>query len=211
MTINYTTQGTCSKAIIIDVDDQTKTVNNVTFIGGCPGNTAGIGQLVKGMPVDQVIKRLEGIPCGLKRTSCPDQLARALKSIALVLIACFFLCLTSCQESKKERFTREAREYTERNCPQRITADGTIILDSLVYDDSNTMTYYYSVVSDSSQIELLREEQEELRKNIRSGIINSVELKHVKEERVTIVHNYRSTLGEEIFNFTFTPEDYSSK
>ncbi|MCH5177732.1 MAG: TIGR03905 family TSCPD domain-containing protein [Prevotellaceae bacterium] len=80
MKIEYPTQGTCAKAILIDVDDTTKTINNVTFIGGCNGNTSGISMLVKGMKVDDVIQRLNGIQCGMKTTSCPDQLAKALKS-----------------------------------------------------------------------------------------------------------------------------------
>ena len=75
----YNTQGTCSKQIIIDVDDN-GIIENVTFIGGCNGNLKGIGSLVEGMDVDQVIARLEGTTCGFKATSCPDQLAQALKA-----------------------------------------------------------------------------------------------------------------------------------
>lgn len=75
----YQTQGTCSKAIEIDVDDAAGTVNSVQFIGGCAGNTEGISQLVRGMKVEDVISRLEGVRCGLKQTSCPDQLANALR------------------------------------------------------------------------------------------------------------------------------------
>ena len=76
----YNTQGTCSKQIIIDVDDN-GTIENVTFVGGCNGNTKGIGQLVKGMKIDDVISKLSGITCGFRPTSCPDQLATALKQI----------------------------------------------------------------------------------------------------------------------------------
>lgn len=76
-TINYKTQGTCSRAIEIELDGNI--VENVRFIGGCDGNTHGIANLVRGMDVNEVIKRLEGIKCGFKRTSCPDQLACALK------------------------------------------------------------------------------------------------------------------------------------
>lgn len=74
----YVTQGTCSKAINFDVKDGI--VTNVSFLGGCPGNTQGVAVLVKGMPIDDVIDRLSGIRCGNKDTSCPDQLARALKA-----------------------------------------------------------------------------------------------------------------------------------
>ncbi len=83
MQINYQPKGTCSKAIIIDVNDTTKTINQVTFVGGCPGNTLGVSALVRGKKVDEVIHLLEGIPCGLKHTSCPDQLAQALKQASV--------------------------------------------------------------------------------------------------------------------------------
>lgn len=78
--ITYTTQGTCSKFIKVVVDDN-GLVADVCFIGGCAGNTQGVAQLVKGMKVDDVIKRLSGIKCGMKPTSCPDQLAKALSSM----------------------------------------------------------------------------------------------------------------------------------
>lgn len=74
----YQTKGTCSKAIVVDVDDS-GIINEVAFAGGCPGNTMGISQLVKGMKATDVIARFEGIRCGVKSTSCPDQLAAALK------------------------------------------------------------------------------------------------------------------------------------
>ena len=75
----YETQGTCSKAIELDVDDATGIINSIQFIGGCAGNTAGLSQLVRGMKVEDVISRLEGVRCGMKQTSCPDQLANALR------------------------------------------------------------------------------------------------------------------------------------
>ena len=76
-TINYQTRGTCSRAIEIELDGDT--VENVRFIGGCDGNTHGIANLVRGMNVNDVIEKLSGIKCGFKSTSCPDQLACALK------------------------------------------------------------------------------------------------------------------------------------
>ena len=76
-TVYYTT-GTCSSAIEIDLNES-GIINDVAFIGGCNGNTQGISGLVDGMPVDEVIKRLSGIRCGFKGTSCPDQLAKALE------------------------------------------------------------------------------------------------------------------------------------
>ena len=75
----YETTGTCSKAIVLDVDDATGIINSVQIIGGCPGNTVGVAQLVRGQKVDDVISKLEGIRCGTKPTSCPDQLAHALR------------------------------------------------------------------------------------------------------------------------------------
>ena len=77
MQYSYKTHGTCSREIIFDVTDNK--VSGVQFIGGCNGNLKGIGALVEGMDVIDIIARLEGTTCGGKATSCPDQLARALK------------------------------------------------------------------------------------------------------------------------------------
>lgn len=74
---DYRTRGVCSRMIHITIEDGI--VTDVHFIGGCNGNTQGISALVKGMPVDEVIKRLDGIDCGGRGTSCPAQLAAALK------------------------------------------------------------------------------------------------------------------------------------
>ena len=74
----YKTKGTCSQMILFDVEDGK--VMNVKFMGGCNGNLKGIGALVEGMAVEDVIARVEGITCGMKKTSCPDQLAQALKA-----------------------------------------------------------------------------------------------------------------------------------
>ena len=75
--IVYQPQGVCSQAIVIAVEGDV--VQSVEFYGGCQGNTQGISMLVRGMKVEEVIARLEGINCGGKGTSCPDQLARALR------------------------------------------------------------------------------------------------------------------------------------
>ena len=77
MQFEYTTKGTCSRAILFEIEDNK--VKNVQYIGGCNGNLKGIGALVEGMDIDEVITRLEGTTCGPKNTSCPDQLAQALK------------------------------------------------------------------------------------------------------------------------------------
>ena len=74
----YKTQGVCSRMIDLDIDGDT--VVNVTFTGGCSGNTQGVAALVAGMSIDEAISRIEGIHCGPRPTSCPDQLAQALKA-----------------------------------------------------------------------------------------------------------------------------------
>lgn len=77
MSFHFRTKGVCSRNITFDIVDGT--VVNVTFDGGCNGNTQGISRLIEGMPVEEAIRRMEGIRCGFKDTSCPDQLAKALK------------------------------------------------------------------------------------------------------------------------------------
>lgn len=76
MTYEYKTKGTCSSRITFDLDGDT--IKNVKFIGGCNGNLKGISAIVEGMKADEVAKRLSGITCGYKNTSCPDQLAKAI-------------------------------------------------------------------------------------------------------------------------------------
>lgn len=76
--MNYKTSGVCSKEIEFEIENNI--IKSVNFIGGCSGNTQGISKLVEGMSVDEVIKRLEGVKCGYRPTSCPDQLAKALKA-----------------------------------------------------------------------------------------------------------------------------------
>lgn len=75
--MTYKTFGTCSRFINFEIKDGI--IESVEYVGGCNGNTTGISKLVKGMSVDEVIARLEGVDCGGRGTSCPDQLARALK------------------------------------------------------------------------------------------------------------------------------------
>ena len=77
MQYEYKTKGTCSQRILFDLIDGR--VHNVQFIGGCNGNLQGISKLVEGMEVQEVIQRVSDIHCGMKPTSCPDQLATALK------------------------------------------------------------------------------------------------------------------------------------
>lgn len=76
--MDYRTKGVCSGSIHFEVADNK--ITNVSFMGGCSGNTQGVARLVEGMDIDEAIRRLDGIRCGFKPTSCPDQLAQALKS-----------------------------------------------------------------------------------------------------------------------------------
>ena len=80
MNFTYKTKGTCAAAIEIELNEN-NVIENVRFIGGCKGNTQGISALVKGMKAEDVIEKVSGIRCGFKSTSCPDQLANALKEM----------------------------------------------------------------------------------------------------------------------------------
>lgn len=77
MHYTYQTEQTCSQQIDFDIVDGK--LYNVSFFGGCHGNLQGVSRLVEGMEVSQVLERLEGIRCGWKDTSCPDQLCRAIR------------------------------------------------------------------------------------------------------------------------------------
>lgn len=79
MKYQYKTTGTCSKVIEFEVNDGV--VANVKFYGGCDGNLQGISRLVEGMQVKEIVARLQGVKCGFKSTSCPDQLAQALSQL----------------------------------------------------------------------------------------------------------------------------------
>ena len=78
--IEYKTRGTCARAVIVDVEDGV--ITDCEFVGGCSGNTQGVASLVKGMKVEDAVSKIKGIKCGMKSTSCPDQLARALEEIS---------------------------------------------------------------------------------------------------------------------------------
>ena len=79
MTYTYNNKGTCSVRTVVELNDD-HTIKSVQVLGGCDGNLKGIGKLVEGMDVDDVIARIDGVKCGMKSTSCPDQLAQALKA-----------------------------------------------------------------------------------------------------------------------------------
>lgn len=77
MEYRYKPQGVCSREMIIELEGNI--IKKVTIIGGCAGNTVGVSRLITGMDVDEAIRRIKGIPCGVRSTSCPDQLAIALE------------------------------------------------------------------------------------------------------------------------------------
>lgn len=79
MEYRYKPEGVCSKEMIVEIENDI--IKSVKIIGGCPGNTVGVSTMVEGRKIDEVIKKLKGIPCGFKGTSCPDQLAKALEEI----------------------------------------------------------------------------------------------------------------------------------
>ena len=81
MAYQYRTKGVCARNIIFDIVDGK--ITNVHFEGGCAGNTQGVARLVEGMDAADAIRRLEGIQCGFKGTSCPDQLAKAIKQVLI--------------------------------------------------------------------------------------------------------------------------------
>ena len=77
MQYTYKPEGVCSYKMIIEVEEDT--IKKVTIEGGCAGNTVGVSRLVEGMKIEEAIKRLKGIPCGMRGTSCPDQVSKALQ------------------------------------------------------------------------------------------------------------------------------------
>ncbi len=134
------------------------------------------------------------------------------KKLTFLLIPLIGFCIISCQETKNERFAREAKEYTERNCPQRITADGTIVLDSMVFhgEEANEMVYYYSVNTSEEGVQQIIGQKDNLRQSMLSNIRNSVDLKHIKNAGLTLRYVYFSALTEHsILELRFTADDYN--
>lgn len=79
MEYRFKPQGVCSQEMMVDIEEGV--IRNAKIIGGCAGNTVGLTNLLIGMTVQEAIKRLKGIPCGLRKTSCPDQMAQGLEEI----------------------------------------------------------------------------------------------------------------------------------
>lgn len=128
----------------------------------------------------------------------------------LLFISSLLLCLLSaCQESKMERFERETKDFTERNCPKQ--CDAITILDSLVFHNDGTMDYryYYSVDLTSKEESLFMQKLEDLRYECLEGIRNSVELKNVKAAGLNIVLSYfEKKTKKELVEFRYKKEDY---
>ena len=76
-TVEYIPKGVCARKIVLKINDNT--LEDVEVVGGCPGNSLGIRKLISGMDIDTIIEKLDGVRCGMKPTSCPDQIATALK------------------------------------------------------------------------------------------------------------------------------------
>lgn len=131
-----------------------------------------------------------------------------------ITIPLLLLILTSCQESKEKRYARELREYTERNCPQTITPEGTVVLDSLNFShpqdtSPGIVTYFYSVNTDSTGVASLLAQREKLYASLLQAIKDNVDMKKMKDDRLTIRHIYRlAETGTTVLDFRFTAKDY---
>ena len=129
----------------------------------------------------------------------------------ITLLLSVLLIFTACQESKRDRIEREAREFTEKNCP-RAEFEDLIILDSLVFhnDGSNNFTYYYSVHGDSMEMAEMVAQYELLQGELLKAVRNSVDLRHIKSEGLNIIYSYYNPdTKQEIASFCFKPEDYN--
>ncbi len=128
--------------------------------------------------------------------------------IPLVIVTA--LSLVSCQESKRDRIEREAREYTEKSCPRAEFQD-IIYLDSLVcHNDSlDNYVYYYSVRADSVMLERMKSGYDDARRLLLKGVRNSIDLRYIKNERLNIVYAYYDAETHELIQkYVFTPSDY---
>lgn len=128
----------------------------------------------------------------------------------IVLLLMVSVVVTACQESRRERFEREAREFTKKNCPRAEYLD-IIYLDSLVCHNDGNDDYiaYYSVRADSMMLTEMETQHDELHENLLKSVRNSVDLRHVKEEGLNIIYvYYNADTHEKITEFRFMPEDY---
>ena len=121
------------------------------------------------------------------------------------------ICLSACQESIGERLERETQEYTRKNCPQKFDAEGSIILDSLVFhnDGKNEYVYHYSLQHELAMPETFSQMRDELKTSLLNGIKNSAELRHIKDEGMTLKYvYYDASTHKVVASFRFTKEDY---
>jgi len=131
--------------------------------------------------------------------------------VVYTMLAAGMLLTSSCQESKGERFEREAREYTEKNCPQKLDQEGVFVLDSMVFrnDGSRVMRNFYTVDLDSAGLQAFNEKTEDMRKLLLDAIQNSADMRNVRDEGLSVEYIYRDkSTGKEIGVFRFTKEDY---
>ena len=127
-----------------------------------------------------------------------------------VLLMTITIVLLSCQESKEERFEREAREFTQKNCP-RAEFEDLIFLDSLVYhnDGTNDYKHCYSVKGDSAMLAEIDNQHEQLHERLLTAVRNSVDMRHVKDAGLNIMYvYYNAESHQKIAEFRFTPDDY---
>lgn len=126
-----------------------------------------------------------------------------------LLILLSLLLLVACQEKKLDRFERETREYTERNCPKHV--DAITVLDSIVFhnDGSLDYIYYYTVTLTDEQRETFIEKLDDIKDGVTKGIRNSIEVKAIKEAGLNFVYVYRDAAsGKQVAKYTVTREDY---
>ncbi len=136
--------------------------------------------------------------------------SKILTGLTPLVLLSLGLTLQSCQESKRDRIEREAREYTEKSCPRAEFQD-IIYLDSLVCrnDSLDNYVYYYSVKADSAMVEQMRSGYDAARELLLKGVRNSIDLRHIKEERLNIVYAYYDARTHELIQkYVFTPNDY---
>lgn len=137
-------------------------------------------------------------------------MTRIIKQLAFPALMLTTIALTSCQETREERFEREAREFTQKNCP-RAEFEDIIYLDSLVYhnDGSNNYMHCYSVKGDSAMLAMMDLQHDELFDRLLTAVRNSVDMRHVKEAGLNIMYVYYNAKShEKITEFCFTPDDY---
>lgn len=131
--------------------------------------------------------------------------------MTLCALAAVMLLMSSCRQSLRSQIELKCQEYTRKNCPMKVDNIGMITLDSVVFhdDEHSRYYYYYSVVADSTETKIMQDNRDIMYRSMLSGLINSPDLKNVREEKLNIVYHYSNSLtGEKIMDLVFTPRDY---